>query len=172
MVNRLMIGCTIDRVHYGGRGMTIRDAGAADEIGWRRLWDGYNAFYQTSVPAAVTDRTWARILDPAVPLFARLAVAEDGSVTGFAGCVLHWGTWLAEPICYLEDLYVDPAARGQGIAGALIQDLIDRGRSGAWGRLYWHTRADNATARRLYDRFTVADAFVRYQLAFDSPAGA
>jgi len=29
----------------------------------------------------------------------------------------------------------------------------------------WHTRADNAAARRLYDRFVPVDGFVRYALA-------
>jgi hypothetical protein len=28
--------------------------------------------------------------------------------------------------------------------------------------LYWHTRGNNATARRLYDTFIPADDFVRY----------
>jgi hypothetical protein len=33
-----------------------------------------------------------------------------------------------------------------------------------WSRLYWHTRAENAAARRLYDSFVEADDFVRYRL--------
>ena len=35
-------------------------------------------------------------------------------------------------------------------------------RAEGWARLYWVTAADNAAARRLYDRFTQADGFVRY----------
>ena len=31
-----------------------------------------------------------------------------------------------------------------------------------WARVYWMTKADNLPARRLYDRFTRADDFVRY----------
>jgi len=33
-----------------------------------------------------------------------------------------------------------------------------------WSRLYWHTRAGNLAARRLYDAFVQADDFVRYRL--------
>jgi len=46
-----------------------------------------------------------------------------------------------------------------------VQDLVDRGRKEGWGYLYWHTQAGNATARRLYDTFTLADDFVKYRVS-------
>lgn len=141
----------------------VRDPQPADEAAWRALWRGYNAFYGADVPETVSDGTWRRILDPAAPLFARLAT-RHGRVVGFACCVLHPGTWALQPLCYLEDLFVDPVHRRCGVGQALIKDLLDLGRTCGWSRLYWHTRADNATARRLYDRFTAADGFVRYAL--------
>lgn len=78
--------------------------------------------------------------------------------------VLHESSWTSSPVCYLEDLFVDPALRGGGVGRALIQDLIDLGRMRGWSQLYWLTRANNETARRLYDRFVEADSFVRYRL--------
>jgi GNAT superfamily N-acetyltransferase len=145
--------------------MIIRDPSQTDEAAWRRLWSGYNAFYEASVPEQVTDRTWQRILDPASPIFARL-VEDDGDVIGFSICVLHEGTWAASPVCYLEDLFIDPDCRGRGAGRLLIRDVVDRARAQRWSRLYWHTRADNP-ARRLYDEFAKADDFVRYRLLFD-----
>jgi GNAT superfamily N-acetyltransferase len=141
----------------------IRDAAPADETGWRRLWLGYLTFYGTELPDSVTAMTWRRILDPAAPIFARMAVRE-AEVLGFAVCVLHGGSWVTTPICYLEDLFVDPAARGEGIATALIQDLIALGKARSWSRLYWHTRAGNTVARSVYDRFVEAGDFVRYEM--------
>lgn len=145
--------------------MVVRDARAADEADWRGLWTGYTAFYGAAVPEAVTAGTWARILDPEAPVFARLAEA-DGAVVGFAVGVVHLGTWTLAPICYLEDLFVDPAHRGQGIGRRLIRDLVDLGRERGWSRLYWHTMKDNP-ARALYDAFAPADDFVRYRLFLD-----
>ena len=142
--------------------MIIRDPSPKDETAWKQLWAGYNAFYQTSVPHAVTDRTWLRILDPSSAIFARLAEAYD-EVVGFSVSVLHEGTWTIEPICYLEDLFVDQQHRRLGTGRLLIQDLIDKARTQGWSRVYWHTRADNP-ARRLYDEFVPADDFVRYRL--------
>lgn len=71
--------------------MIIRDPSPEDETAWKRLWAGYNAFYQASVPDAVTDRTWLRILDPSSAIFARLAAQHD-EVVGFSVSVLHEGT--------------------------------------------------------------------------------
>lgn len=142
----------------------IHDAAPADETRWRALWDGYNRFYQATVADDVTSGLWRRLLDPDSGLFCRLAAQDDGLVVGFSICVMHAGTWSLAPVCYLEDLFVDPAARGAGAGAALIQDLIDRGRTDGWRRLYWHTRSDNITARKLYDRFVKADDFVRYDI--------
>lgn len=142
----------------------IRDARPSDEADWRRLWDGYNAFYETRVAPEITSRTWLSILDPGSTVLGRIA-ETDGNPAGFSISILHDGTWVAGPVCYLEDLFVDPACRGKGVGRKLIQDLVDRGKSQGWSRLYWHTRQDNP-ARRLYDEFAEADDFVRYRLQF------
>ena len=142
--------------------MRIRDPSPQDETAWRRLWSGYNAFYAANIPDIVTDATWRRILDPSSPMFARLA-EDDGAIIGFCVCVIHEGTWTIDPVCYLEDLFVDPDHRDRGAGRLLIQDTIDRARAVGWSRVYWHTRPDNP-ARRLYDEFVKADDFVRYRM--------
>jgi GNAT superfamily N-acetyltransferase len=141
---------------------TIRTVRPDDHAAWLRLWAGYLDFYATRLAPEISARTWQRLLDPASPLLGRVAV-RDGRVVGFSNSVLHEGTWVLTPICYLEDLFVDPAWRGQGVGRALIEDLRALGRARGWSRLYWHTRRDNP-ARRLYDEFTPADDFVRYQI--------
>jgi GNAT superfamily N-acetyltransferase len=143
--------------------MKIRALRRQDEPDWRRLWRDYNAFYQAEISDDVTDRTWQRLRDRRANMIGRIA-ETDGVVVGFSNSVLHAGTWTIEPLCYLEDLYVAPEMRGHGIGKALIEDLIRLGQAKRWNRIYWHTRGDNATARRLYDRFCAADDFVRYRL--------
>jgi GNAT superfamily N-acetyltransferase len=143
--------------------MLIRDPTSADEAEWRKLWLGYTRFYQTDVPEAATAATWRRILDPNVAMFLRLA-EQQGKPVGFCLCVLHDGSWSEAPVCYLEDLFVAPAARKTGIGRALIEDVLALGREQGWARVYWHTQANNAKARRLYDAFAPADNFVRYLL--------
>jgi GNAT superfamily N-acetyltransferase len=146
--------------------ITVRAVTRTDEPRWRELWSGYNAFYEEDVPESITQATWRRILNPAVPLIGRVAEL-DGRVVGFSNSVLHESTWAAAPICYLEDLFVDSRARGSGVGRMLLQDLVVLARQNGWPKLYWHTRANNVTARRLYDTFTRADDFVRYVVPMD-----
>jgi len=144
--------------------MHIRALKVEDANDWRRLWASYNAFYETRLSAEVTEHCWRRLLDPASSLFGR-AAEDGGRILGLSICVLHESTWTMSPSCCLEDLFVDPDHRSTGVGRALLEDLIALGKSRGWSRLYWHTRAGNARARKLYDAFVEADDFVRYRLA-------
>ena len=141
----------------------IRDATAADEAAWRSLWAQYLAFYAVILPPQVTDRTWARVMDPLSPLTARLAV-DAGVVTGFALHHWHLSTWGLGADGYLEDLFVADKARGTGLGRALIDDLIDHARAQGWSRLYWLTDEGNTRARALYDSYAPSDGHIRYRI--------
>jgi len=141
--------------------LEVRPARPADERAWRALWDGYCEFYETEVPPDVTAATWRRLLDPDEPVEG-LVAEHGGDVVGFVNCVLHPSTWGTAETCYLEDLFVSPAARGSGAGRALIEAVLERARSRGWDKVYWHTREDNSRARALYDSFAQADDFVRY----------
>ena len=141
----------------------IRGATLDDEAVWRGLWQGFLDYYGVGLAPEVTAFTWARLMDEASPLKARLACHDD-DVVGFAIHQHHPSTWVAGDDCYLEDLFVDPQARGKGIARALIEDLIGLARASGWHRLYWNTDTDNLPARALYDQFTKTDGHLRYRL--------
>lgn len=143
--------------------LTIRDCAAGDEAAWRGLWDGFLTYYGVELDPKVTAFTWARLMDPANALKARLAVEGD-QVFGFAIHQHHPSTWVMGDDCYLEDLFVDPSARGRGVGRALIEDLIALARGRGWQRLYWNTDSTNETARRLYDSITPDDGHIRYRL--------
>ena len=144
--------------------MMIRDAAPSDRAAWNHLWQGFLDYYDTTLPGPVTESTWTRLMDPACPMQMRLAVV-DGVPLGFAIHQHHPSTWVLGDDCYLEDLFVDPAARGKGLGRALIEDLMALARAQGWHRLYWNTEATNETARRLYDSFVQNDGHIRYRLA-------
>lgn len=143
--------------------MIIRAATPADEQAWRGLWQGFLDYYDVNLALQVTDFTWKRLMDPASPLKARLAVQGE-TVLGFAIHQHHPSTWVMGDDCYLEDLFVSPDARGQGVGRALIADLQDYARAKGWQRLYWNTDETNETARRLYDSITSSDGHIRYRM--------
>ena len=143
--------------------LTIRDATPADKDGWLRLWHGFLRYYDAPLAEDVTEFTWTRLMSPTSPLSCRLAL-RGGRACGFAIHQHHPSTWVMGDDCYQEDLFVDPAARGQGLGRRLIEDLIALARDRGWKRLYWNTDAGNQAARALYDQFTKDDGHVRYRL--------
>ena len=142
----------------------VRRIEPRDERRWRELWDGYTRFYEREPEEGLTKLTWTRIFDPGVPIHAIVA-ERAGEVIGIANYVIHPSTSQAAPVCYLQDLFVDPALRGAGAGRALIDWLVAEMKAQGWSRLYWNTRRENAAARALYDSYSAESGFVRYVLA-------
>ena len=150
------------------RNFVIRPAAESDRVQWEKLWQGYLDFYRSSLAPETTETLWQRLLDPQHGIEARLAEAR-GNLLGLVHYFPHPHTWYAEPVCYLNDLFVSPAVRGGGIGAALIQSVIGEARRYGWAEVYWHTQQDNATARGLYDKITGgSDGFVNYCVQMSS----
>ena len=98
---------------------------------------------------------------------ARLLVARDGDgvVIGFATVGGKWSSLRAARIAVMEDLFVEPAARGQGAAGALIRACADRTRELGAPVLSWMTATDNHRAQAVYERAgATGSTWLEYEL--------
>ena len=143
----------------------IRRPDSAEREAWESLWQGYLAFYKSSLAAEVTDELWRRIHDPDHEIECRVAVANDGRLLGLVHFFPHAHTWYRARVCYLNDLFVDPAIRGGGIGQRLIETVAAEGRARGWAEVYWHTQVENQVARGLYDKITGGtDGFVNYTI--------
>lgn len=142
--------------------VVIRPIQPSDLTDWRRLWDGYLAFYNASLTEEMTALTWSRLHDPMVPLHGWIAVL-DGIPIGFTHAQEHLSTWSAGPYVYLEDLFVDETARASGTGRALIEAVYEHASKIGAGKVYWQTARTNTTARRLYDSVAEDAGFMVYQ---------
>jgi GNAT superfamily N-acetyltransferase len=142
--------------------VTIRPIEAQDEPRWRVLLDAYTRFYEREPEETLTRHAWQRILDPQSLVYAIVAVDDDGQVIGIANYVLHENLATLTPVCYLQDLFVDPATRAGGVGKQLIDWLVHEMKARNWSRLYWNTKENNYRARGLYDKYTPHSGFVRY----------
>jgi GNAT superfamily N-acetyltransferase len=131
----------------------------ADRAVWEALARGYKAFYQTPTTDAEYDTAWSRLL--AEDGVYALGASIDGELVGFAHYLFHTGAWTPS-ICYLQDLFTAPSARGKGVARALIVAVADAAVAHGASRYYWLTQEHNATARLLYDKIAVNRGFLRY----------
>ena len=92
-----------------------------------------------------------------------LVAEEGGQLVGLAHYLFHRSTTAIGDSCYLQDLFTVPAARGRGIAQALIGAVYERATHAGAARVYWQTHETNATAQRLYDRVAERSGFIVYR---------
>jgi GNAT superfamily N-acetyltransferase len=123
---------------------------------------GYKAFYKTELPDEDYEATWRRLMR-AEDVFA-FAGRLDGRLVGIAHYFFHPHVWMGD-VCYLQDLFTDEAARGKGVARALIEAVAAAARERKATRYYWLTQEDNARARALYDKLARYQGFIRYDHA-------
>ena len=145
--------------------LLVRPIRREDHAAWRPLWDGYNAFYgrsgETALDERITARTWERFFDAAEPVHAFVAEV-DGRVVGLVHYLFHRSTTRLTDVCYLQDLFTDPALRGRGVGRALIEAVAAAAREAGSSRLYWQTHTTNAAGRALYDRVAEHRGFIVY----------
>jgi len=133
-----------------------------DRAEWEELFRGYNTFYERTLPAELYDRAWDAFA--AADRMHAFGATLDDQLVGITHFLTHASTTAAD-VCYLQDLFTAPQARGKGVAGALIDAVTAWARDRNCSRVYWSTHQTNATARRLYDRVAVNRGFILYQIA-------
>jgi ribosomal protein S18 acetylase RimI-like enzyme len=121
-------------------------------VGWRALW---KMNVGDALDKSVIDYTEKQLLDPQSSLFALLAVTETDEVVALLHGVVHPVAGSIHPVCYMQDLYVHPARRRQGIATKLMEALSAKGRAEKWDRVYWLTDKNNSTAQALYSNSAI-----------------
>lgn len=146
-------------------GFTISMPRPEDEADWRRNWALYLTRYDVVVAPLTTQIVWARLLDPLAATKGLVARDEEGRGIGFCHYILHENTWSLQPLCYLEDMFVAPESRRQGVARGFLDHLQALAAAEGWNQLYWTTRINNEPARALYDQVTGGpDPMVRYRI--------
>jgi GNAT superfamily N-acetyltransferase len=142
----------------------IRAIVVEDRDAWLPLWAGYQAFYERTVSREVTEATWARLTQTGDVCGFLAFNTEEGTALGLVHYLFHPSTSKLGSNCYLPDLFVVPAARGQRIGRQLIARVTEAARARGAEVLYWQTEEFNGTARRLYERVAKRSPFIRYQL--------
>jgi GNAT superfamily N-acetyltransferase len=142
--------------------VVIRPLRAGDEADWRRLWTAYLEFYGAVVTEEVYQTSFARLLGDDPQDFNGLIALVGGVPMGLTHYLFHRHGWKVENVCYLQDLYVSPDARGTGLGRRLIEAVYAAADEAGAPGVYWLTQEFNATARVLYDRVAKVSPFIRY----------
>ena len=133
----------------------------SDRDAWEVLFRAYMDFYQRVEPPEMYERAW-REFQADTNLHA-FGAKLDGRLVGITHFFVHSNT-SGPDVCYLQDLFTAPDARGKGVARALIAAVADWAQSRGCCRVYWLTHESNKTARYLYDKVGENRGFIRYQI--------
>ena len=142
--------------------MNIRPITRADKAQWLPLWQGYQTFYKVAIADNVTDLTFDRFFEEMVPVNAFVA-EEDGKLLGFVHTIFHYSTWTKGPYVYLQDLFTSEAARGKGVATALVNAVYEAAEKAGAARVYWLTHETNTTAISLYEKLADRSGFIQFR---------
>ena len=136
----------------------------SDRQDWEVLYYGYAEFYEVPMNQEILDAVWAWIFDAKKSFYALIAKSGDGKAHG----IMHYRE-MASPlrgkfVGFLDDLYVNPKSRGQGVVDALFQALFESAKSKGWPYVRWITAENNYRARRVYDKIAEKTQWITYQL--------
>lgn len=140
----------------------IRPIKAVDRPDWDRLWTGYLDFYETKLAKPVYDTAFARLLADGSQEFNGFVAEIEGQIVGLVHFLFHRHLWKVEDVCYLQDLYADPAIRGKGVGGALIDAVYRAADAKGAPAVYWMTQENNYKGRMLYDQIGQKTPFIKY----------
>ena len=125
---------------------------AASEFGeLLPLIAAYQRFYEVEdVDENRNHRFFRRFIAPS-DAGLLLGARAGGRLVGYACLYWHFSSTKARETVLMNDLYVEPDVRGEGVGRALIEASLDVARERGAAHLEWQTAPDNHTAQRLYD---------------------
>lgn len=130
---------------------------------WRRLYNGYGAFYKVEMTDRIAEAVWGWLLDPAHVMNGLIAEDENGKAIGLAHIRAMPRPLSGGECGFLDDLFVDPEARGSGVFEALFAAMDEMAKEKGWPMVRWLTQEFNYRGRSAYDRIATKTPFILYQ---------
>lgn len=144
--------------------ISIQAPEQADRAGWEHLYRGYAEFYEVPINDEILRTVWSWIFDPGAKFYC-LVAKDGGDCVGLMHYRAMFSPLRGTMSGFLDDLYVDPAARGGGVVNRLFEELESQARGHGWPLIRWITRDNNYRARAVYDRVAVRTDWVMYELS-------
>ena len=132
--------------------LNIRWARPGDEAEVLRLVRGLAIYERAPDAVQTTEAMLTETLFGASPQVFAFLAELDGQVVGLALWFMTYSTWTGRPSLYLEDLFVDDEARGQGVARALMMRLAQEAKARDCARMDWAVLDWNVDAMAFYER--------------------
>lgn len=139
--------------------MTIRPAKAADASAIAEMLSRLAEDLGDGSVFASTSTTILRYGFSNPPMFHVVIAEIEAKACGFALYFAHFSTTKGKPGVYVQDLWIDPDRRGDGIGGKLLAAVASHAATD-WAAAYLKltVHADNPNAARFYNRLGLSMA--------------
>ncbi len=133
---------------------------------WMDLYRAYAEFYTVELDQKVLQTTWQWLLDASHPVEGLIAQTQQ-SVSGFIHYRSMPSPLRGQSIGFIDDLFVYPSFRNQGIAQKLILAVQSEARKRGWNIIRWITKQDNIQAQIVYDKLAKKTDWAVYEMLCD-----
>ncbi len=131
-------------------GLILREARPGDEALLLPLIHALAEYEKLTHEVKATPELLGEALFGPAPLAAALLAEIDGAAVGYAMWFRKFSSFAGRSALFLEDIYVDPAARGRGVGRAIFQHLARRALAEGCARMEWVVLDWNAPSIAFY----------------------
>ena len=150
--------------------LLLRDAVPADIPVLLRLTRALAAHEGQPERVTATEDDLRRAFFGAPPVAWALLVERDGVPLGYAAWTFRFRMYSGRSLMHATTVFVEEAARGQGIGRAIFADLARRALAAGCDRLEWGVKDDNVAAVAFYDRLGAGTAIGHQRRYLDGEA--
>ena len=141
----------------------IREIRPDDKNQWEILYRGYADFYKVEMNDKILNIVWEWIHDNNHDVCG-LVYEQDNKIIGIAHYRKMPSPLRGKYIGFLDDLYVDPKHRRNGVGEKMIKELKAISKKKNWNLIRWITRDNNSTAKSLYKKLSKKTNWEVYEL--------
>ena len=141
----------------------IREIRLDDKNQWEVLYRGYADFYKVEINNKILNTVWEWIHDKNHDVCG-LLYEQNNKIIGLAHYRKMPSPLRGKYIGFLDDLFVDPIHRRNGVGEKIIKEIKAISIRNNWNLVRWITRDDNTTAKFLYEKFSKKTNWEVYEL--------
>ena len=139
-----------------------------DKAQWETLYYGYATFYKVTMNQEILDNVWAWIMDVDHGFYGLLAKDETSQCVCFMLYRAMPSPLRGKMVGFLDDLFVEPKCRGNGVVEALYEALNRSAKDKGWPFMRWITADNNYRGRGVYDKLSQRTHWITYQMQVDA----
>ena len=144
--------------------IVVSELSLQDRVEWEVLYYGYAEFYKVPMNQEILDTVWSWIFDKNNAFYALVAKDDAGRYLGLMHYRAMPSPLRGKRVGFLDDLFIKPEFRGNGVVDALYEALKRSALDKGWPFIRWITAENNYRGRGVYDKLSDKTQWVTYQM--------